>query len=42
MQYDMGVYINGKKKDNMRFIRLEFDSNLSYTLVFDRSASSGR
>jgi len=36
--YDMAIYVNGTKKDNMRLIRLKFDSNLTYSVIYDRKS----
>ena len=34
--YDMAIYVNGNKKENMRSVRLKFDSNLIYSVIYDR------
>jgi hypothetical protein len=36
--HDMAVYLNGNKKENMRLIRLEFDSSLNYSVIYDRKS----
>lgn len=33
--HDIFFYVNGAKKDNMRVVRLKFDSNLNYSVIYD-------